>query len=979
MPPVVRGLTRLAALAAGGATCLATVVPSALAAGAPVVAAPGPLASGPSVQGDGPTASTAPGLYVVTLDALPAAAYDGGVPGLAATRPREGVRFDRTRPGVAAYERRLRDQQDRLLDQVGDPRVVYRFGTAVDGFAAWLSSEQVTRLRSAPGVALVERSVRHRVDAASTRSPSAWQRSGHVGGQAGVGRDVVVGVVDSGIWPENAAFSGVPQDVVGEDADLRGFHGACQAGREWRTSTCSDKIVSARWFVAGFGRRHVATSDFLSPRDGVGHGSMVASVAAGDHAVDVTIDGQDLGPVSGVAPAAQLAVYKACWTAPDPRGDGCTTADTVAAIDAAVADGVDVLNYSVSGSHLPGDSVERALLNATTAGVFVTASAGNDGPGARSVRHLAPWVTTVGTSTRSLWRGEVRLGNGTRLIGAMFSDRRVARARLVDAADLAVRGTRPAAARHCEPGSLAATRAEGTVVVCERGGGPRVQKSEAVRRAGGVGMVLLNNTEDPTDGVDADVHAVPTVHLDRSSAGALRDYLRSAAAPAATLLPEPGAGSPPRVSDFSGRGGPNPGVGVKPDLVAPGVGVPGAVVPFSDSDRGWDLWSGSSVSAAQVSGLAATLLPRHPGWSAARVRSALTTTATDLGADPASQGAGDAATTALLDPGLVFDERPRAWGDYLSGETAVADLNLPAVSLGDLVGRRTVLRRLTNVGDATETYTATYTGLPGVTLRTDPASITLAPGRTATVALRFTVGPQAALGGVSTGRLTWRSASHAVAIPLAVRPSRVAAPPQVKADVAKRSVVVRARAATTTPPALRRSVLVPARGSRATLVPGPFDTAAPAAGPSTQRSEVAVPAGTQVVRFQAAPGAEGDDVDLYVYRDDTLVGSATTGTPTVTVTDPAPGAYTAYVNAAAAADATSVASELYTWVVGDSASTTPQSEPLSVVPDPQPGGGPAAGPGFEYSASWDDLDPDRRWLGVVEYAGADRPTLLDLH
>ena len=224
-----------------------------------------------------------------------------------------------------------------------------------------------------------------------------------------------------------------------------------------------------------------------------------------------------------MAPAARLAVYKACWTAPDPAQDGCTTADTVAAIDAAVADGVDVLNYSVSGSDRLDDSVERAFLGAATAGVFVAASAGNQGSAAGTVAHVSPWVTTVAASTHHAFQGGVRLGDGQEHVGAMVSDQPVRSAPLVLGTDVAAPGADADAARLCEAGTLDAAKAQGHIVVCDRGTAPASTSPPPSPHAGGAGMVLVNTRHQSTD---ADVHAVPTVHLDDAEGDAVKAYVR---------------------------------------------------------------------------------------------------------------------------------------------------------------------------------------------------------------------------------------------------------------------------------------------------------------------------------------------------------------------------------------------------------------------------------------------------------------------
>ena len=102
----------------------------------------------------------------------------------------------------------------------------------------------------------------------------------------------------------------------------------------------------------------------------------MASIAVGNAGVSTGLDGLP-GRYAGAAPDARLAVYKACWSAPDPADDGCATADLVTAVDHAVQDGVDVLNLSVRGAPDTG-AVERALLGAAEAGVVVVAAAGND-------------------------------------------------------------------------------------------------------------------------------------------------------------------------------------------------------------------------------------------------------------------------------------------------------------------------------------------------------------------------------------------------------------------------------------------------------------------------------------------------------------------------------------------------------------------------------------------------------------------------
>ncbi|UAL30876.1 S8 family serine peptidase [Nocardioides rotundus] len=386
------------------------------------------------------------------------------------------------------------------LAAVEAPRPVYRWSRALRGYAVSLTRRQAEELQADPDVELVEPDRRLRLagrpEAADPGASPYSRRQG--------GRGTVIGFVDTGLWPDSPLF-----------ADARGlgrpggFAGRCQTGPGWPASACNGKVAGARWFLAGFGAENLRSSSAVSARDDSGHGTQMASLAAGNADVSVDLDGRDAGTYSGVAPRARVAVYKACWTAPDPADDGCSSADVVTAIDRAVADGVDVLNLSVAGSR-SFDTVERALLGAAEADVVVVAAAGNTGR-TELASHTSPWVTTVGGLVGVQRRGEVRLDDGSlRLEGAMLSSGGTATVPVVRAADAATAGARREDARLCRPGSLDAGAVAGALVVCDRGVVGRVDKSAAVARADGVGMILLNRDSGP-DGVAADLHAVPTV------------------------------------------------------------------------------------------------------------------------------------------------------------------------------------------------------------------------------------------------------------------------------------------------------------------------------------------------------------------------------------------------------------------------------------------------------------------------------------
>ncbi|MGH3445505.1 MAG: S8 family serine peptidase, partial [Nocardioidaceae bacterium] len=715
---------------------------------------------------------------------------------------------------------------------------------------------------------------------------------------------------------------------------------------------------------------------YLSPRDGIGHGTRVASVAAGDYGTGVRIDAQQFGSISGMAPAARIAVYKACWTAPDPDGDGCTTADTVAAIDRAVRDGVDVLNLSVSGSQDPTDTVARAFLNAAAAGVFVSTSAGNDGPEPGTVQHLAPWVTTVGASTFHRYQGALRLGDGTEYVGAMVSDRAVPSTRLVLGSAVPAPGHTAEQARLCEIGALDAERAQGQIVVCDRGVVARVDKSTAVARAGGAGMVLVNTTPDSTD---ADVHSVPTVHLDATAGAAVKTYLADHPNDAtASLDPTGSAPQPvPTIADFSARGGDPSGSGnlLKPDLTAPGVSVLGATSPAADSQRLWDLSSGTSMSAAHVAGLAAFVAGQHADWTPAEIKSAMMTTGFDLQANagPFAEGAGHVDPTRFLDPGLVFDSGPAAWRGYLSGEVGARRINLPSVAVSGLLGSTTVVRRLTNVAATTETYTATTTGLDGVDVQIRPHMLTLAPGESHRVRIRLTATPNTPSDHYTKGWLTWTGLSHQVRVPVVVDAATVQAPSLLRSTGSSGSLSVHGRSGNSLPVDLTSTGMVPANPTGLTLVPGAFDPRHPTSDADTFETSVQVPAGSDLVRVELSSHNAGDDMDAYLFRDGRPV-AADTGTgpdAALTLSAPQPGRYSLFVHAQSAGNHATTTAQLYTWVLADQGGSSVDLTPDTV--DSVPGGS------LDYTVSWQGLDPTQRWLGEIHYGESSQHTLLQVN
>jgi len=664
-----------------------------------------------------------PRLYLVTFEGPGTAGYRGplGSPGFRAV---------------------LTDRQDAALTAIDAPAPVYRWTTALSGVAVELAPSQALRLAQQAQVEAVEENQVRRLTATATR-PVAPGTPASGGG----GRGVVVGVVDTGVWPESPVFA----DSPGLGPRSRGFAGTCVPGEDWSPRTCNAKLVAASWFVTGYGEDAVAADEPLSARDVRGHGTQSASIAVGNAEVDVDLPGLRTR-FGGVAPRARLAAYKACWSAPDPADDGCATADLVAAIDRATRDGVDVLNLGV-GDVAGVDTVDRALLGAAEAGIVGVAAAGNDGS-SEYAAHDSPWVITVGGLRGATRTGAVDVA-GDAVRGAMTA-RRPVRARVVLGRDVPAPGSTAAASALCGPGTLDAARVAGRIVVCRRGEIGRVEKSAAVARAGGVGMVLVNTR---AGSVTQDLHAVPTVHLTRTAAETLRRSLADVNHARVTLRPDRAPAPRLRVAGWSSAGDPAATL-VKPDLVAPATGLLASTAPTTGGRR-WALASGTSAATAWTSGAAAVLLSRRQ-MSEAAVRSALVGTASPVPGSVLRTGAGAPALGRALRSRLVHGVPDGAYRAWLLG--ARKAVNTPSLLAR---GSTTLTRRVTNLSRRPGTWSVSVTGIERYAVSVSPATLTLRPGES--TLYRVTVAGGSLVGGLDDGAVVWRGdRGDVVRVPLAI-------------------------------------------------------------------------------------------------------------------------------------------------------------------------------------------------------------------
>ncbi|MEO7398029.1 MAG: S8 family serine peptidase, partial [Ilumatobacteraceae bacterium] len=819
--------------------------------------------------GKGSTTAYAAGRYIITFADDAVASYDGYVDGFPATKPNQGSKLNPNSPNVLKWQQRLTSSHDAALSAVGAAKI-YDYTITNNGATAYLTADQATRLAKIGSVVALTQDQLVQPD--TTLSPNflrldasggLWEQlSPTTPRNAGAG--VIVGVIDTGIWPESTAFAGNTGIPVPAD-----WHGTCVAGELFSKQTCNDKLIGARFYVAGFGLKNISTKDYVSPRDGDGHGSHTASTAAGNYGTRVEIDGNliDGGVGSGMAPGAKVAAYKVCWEGRKGIGAGCYTSDSVAAINDAVRDGVDVLNYSIGGSSESSvfDPVAQAFRGASNAGVFVANSAGNSGPGSSTLDHPAPWVTTVAAATFRRSFQAVQLGNGARYIGASTTPGLPTSTRLVTSVSVKLAGASAANAALCVSGTLDPAKAAGKVVQCDRGVVDRIDKSFEVKRAGGVAMVLTNTSANSLNG---DYHPIPSVHVDHIARTAIQTYITAAGAGATAkivaLTPAELDAAPrvPEIAAFSSRG---PSVTtdgdiLKPDIAAPGVDVVAAVAPPFHHGRSWDFLSGTSMSSPHIAGIGALLKALHPTWLPSEIKSAMMTSAGDTvssALDPFAQGAGFVAPNGAANPGLVYPTLPDEYRQYMVSlgvrfappfntltPITASNLNQASIAVGKLAGVETVTRRVKNVGTGAATYTASA-AVPGFDVVVTPSTLPLAAGAEGMFTVTFTR-TTAPLGAWVAGSLIWTGAGHRVRSPIALQPVALSAPTEVPgAASASGSVDYDVTPGFTGTLDSSVAGLVGVTPIQDTVATGAFDTANPVVDADTKQYLVVVPTGTK--------------------------------------------------------------------------------------------------------------------------------------
>ena len=935
--------------------------------------------------------------YIIRMDGDPVVAYDGGVAGIPATKPGNGQKVNPNDRNVQRYITHLKQEHNRALRSVGvrTNAKFYDYFFSYNGFSATLTPAQAAALASVAGVVSVSPEEIRQVETDNSPDFLGLSGGGGLWGAGLDGEDVIIGILDTGIWPEHPSFA---DDVPGNEygAPPAGWHGDCVSGEQWSQNDCNNKLIGATFFRLGAGQATAAVNpdEYLSTRDRDGHGTHTASTAGGNADVEASIFGIDRGVVSGIAPRARIAAYKVCW-----NDEGCFLSDIVQAIDTAVADGVDVINYSIGGgpSLLGADDI--AFLFAADAGVFVATSAGNSGPAAATLGGPAsvPWITSVGASTQDrTFQGSVELGDGAEFFGASIT---------TGTDTLPIVDSAAAGSELCLPGELDPSVVSGNIVLCLRGDIARVEKSRAVDMAGGAGMVLYN--ENDAQSQVTDNHWVPSVHISNTDGGAVKSYIATELGlgnqPVATI--NGGALTPipaPWMAAFSSRG-PNPVAQdlIKPDVTAPGVNILAGNTPNPYLGSPGELFqsiSGTSMSSPHVAGVAALVRQANPDWSPEAVKSALMTTAHQVvekedgatGADPFDMGAGHIVPNSAIDPGLVYDAGFLDYLAFLCPTGAVSqsdcdllellgfsldasDLNLASIGIAELAGTQTVTRTVTNVGPAA-TYNVSVNAPTGVAVNVNPSSLPLAEGGSATFEVTFTTMPGATLDEWTFGSLTWSDGSHDVRSPLAVKPVGLAAPDDVVGTGTSGSTSFDVTFGFSGDFSTEVHGLIPATLTADTVVDDPANdiNTALSTGVGVNFHIFAVPVTAEYMRFSLfddyTDGA--DDLDLYLFGPDTAgfpniaVSGSSTSAEEISIDDPAPGIYILAVHGWQT-DGPDANYTLFSWLLGEN----DEGNMTAVGPASATLGGTDT-----VTVNWSGLDPNMKYLGSLTYHDVAAPT-----
>ncbi|RZC65947.1 hypothetical protein C5167_009636 [Papaver somniferum] len=693
----------------------------------------------------------------------------------------------------------------------------YSYRRYINGFAAVLDQHEADEISKYPSVfSVFENEGRQLHTTHSWNFLGLESESGDVSPLSAwnigrYGEDTIIANLDTGVWPESKSFSDEGMGPIPSR-----WKGTCQNNSKDGVP-CNKKLIGARYFINGYaaGVDSYEIPTNLSARDYDGHGTHTLSTAGGNFVSGANVFGFGKGTAKGGAPKSRVAAYKVCWK---PINDsGCYDADIIAAFEAAIHDGVDIISASIGGPPADyfSDGIAIGSFHAVKHGITVVTSAGNNGAVEGGVSNTAPWLITVGANTIDReFPVEIGLGNRKHLKGQSLYPKALPIKKfypLINGTSAKAANSTNEDARLCFAGSLDPAKVKGKILACIRGISGRVEKGIVALQAGAAGMILANDEANGRETV-ADPHVLLSAHITYIDGLALFSYIGSTKSPGAIMTrarTQYGVNPVPVVAAFSSRG-PNvvtPEI-LKPDVTAPGVDIIAAftqaIGPAGETDDRRVLFnteSGTSMSCPHIAGVAALIKTVHPDWSPSAIKSAIMTTArtqdsqkvamrnsSNLQATPFNYGSGQVRPNAVLDPGLVYDVTTNDYLNFLCGlgydesqlkpftpdmpykcpeSYTLTDFNYPSITVPDLQGSITVTRTVKNVGSP-GTYKAQIHAPQWIRVSVEPKTLTfekIGEEKMFKVTLKAVYSSEQ----YTFGRLTWTDGVHFVRSTIVVR------------------------------------------------------------------------------------------------------------------------------------------------------------------------------------------------------------------
>jgi len=639
----------------------------------------------------------------------------------------------------------------------------------VDAVFVRATPGQAQQLRILPGVSRVIPlpPLRMQMDRAPSlvRLAAAWNLAG---GPENAGAGTRIGIIDSGLDADHAAF---------RDPGLPPPADPPQSPSE-NAAYVNSKIIVARSYVGMLGD----PEDDTSPRDRMGHGTGMAMIAAG-----VSNTGP-AGAITGIAPKAYLGNYKVFGS---PGVHDTTTASAIiAALEDAIRDRMDVVVLGIggqpqyapltqdpacAGSQTPGldippdscDVLAQAVEKASQLGLTVVVPAGNDAllsalwfPTFATINTPgnAPSAITVGASRNSTYF----LKFNDQSVPALFGDG----PRPENGFSAPIADAGGTACSSLPEGSL-----QGAFALVLRGDCDMGDKVRNAQAAGAAGVIIYQaeETDVVINPLGLSETSIPTVFVGHNTGLALKGLAGTQASVDATVV-APG-GSPETIAEESSRGpsiGSDPGnpsrvmPGIKPELVAPGEDLYSATQTLDSAGglydpSGYTFDHGTSFASAMVAGAAALVKQKNPGFSPARIKSALVNTAA------AEIATDDGTTTAWLgDAGAGKLNVEAALATTVVAEPATLEFGL----IGPASLPISLTLKLANTGPSPATYrlsTNQRNEDRAATVTVSPETLEVQPGEQGSVSVQL-AGAQPAAGSYE-GFITVEGGAGALRIP----------------------------------------------------------------------------------------------------------------------------------------------------------------------------------------------------------------------